>query len=90
MAEVVVENLRRLLAAEEDGDPTELREIATSLNQFTLCSLGPNDGVFVSNGSIWMSGWAAAAAKGQLESTKMGQYRQEMWGSLVWRMVPHW
>lgn len=94
MAEVVIDNLRRLLAGEAaDGcecAAPELREMPEALNQFTICSLGPDDAVFVANGAVRMTGWTAATAKSQVESTKMGQYRQELWGSLVWSLVPHW
>lgn len=87
-AEVVATNLRRL-AAGNTGYP-ELRELRLPLNHFCICSLGPDDAIFVGNGSVWATGWSAATMKGQIESTKMGQMRNEVWGSLIWRFVPHW
>lgn len=88
-AEVVVKNLR-------EADRVQclrtcnLHKLGLPLNELTICSLGPEDAVFVANGSVWATGWAAATMKAQIESTKMGQYRQELWGSLVWSLVPHW
>lgn len=91
MAEVVVSNLRKAKTVQcLRTCPDVLRQLKFPLQQYTLCSLGPNDCIFVGNGSVWATGTAACFVKNQIESTKMGQYRQQMWGSLVWKFVPHW
>lgn len=91
MAELVVANLRSAKTVQcLRTCPGILRELKTSLNSFTLCSLGPNDAVFVANGYTVATGFVAATMKQQIEDTKMGQLRQRFWGSLVWSLVPHW
>eukprot|EP00928_Gymnodinium_smaydae_P012347 TRINITY_DN14483_c0_g3_i1.p1 TRINITY_DN14483_c0_g3~~TRINITY_DN14483_c0_g3_i1.p1 ORF type:complete len:431 (-),score=48.65 TRINITY_DN14483_c0_g3_i1:331-1623(-) len=89
-AEIVIQNLRNLLSAENGRKLFDLQQLRVPLNEFIICSLGPDDAVFASNGSVLATGWAAATMKNQIESTKMGQYRQQFWGSLVWSLVPHW
>eukprot|EP00930_Biecheleria_cincta_P070165 TRINITY_DN57811_c0_g1_i1.p1 TRINITY_DN57811_c0_g1~~TRINITY_DN57811_c0_g1_i1.p1 ORF type:complete len:620 (-),score=93.24 TRINITY_DN57811_c0_g1_i1:94-1902(-) len=91
MADVVVSNLRKAKQVQcLRTCPDVLRQLKVPLQQYTLCSLGPDDCVFVGNGSVWATGTAACFVKNQIESTKMGQYKQEFFGSLVWRFVPHW
>ena len=79
MANVVVANLRQ-----------EPRELPSRLQEMTLCSLGPSDCMWVMNGKLMATGWIAQQLKHQVEVTKMGEMRQEIWGSLVWSMIPHW
>lgn len=69
--------------------PGILHEIRASLQDMTLCSLGPSDCIFEMNGYAMATGWVAMAMKHQIEVTKMGELRNEWWGSLVWSMVPH-
>jgi len=90
MSEVICANLR--LAKNVHclrSCPGVLHELRTSLQQMTLCSLGPEDCIFVMNGYMVAKGFVARNMKHQIESTKMGQLRNERWGSLVWAMVPH-
>lgn len=87
MVGVVVSNLRQLARG---SDPRDLQEIPSRLQEMTLCSLGPHDCIHVMNGRVVTSGWLAAQLKHQVEVTKMGEMRQEMWGSLVWSLIPHW
>lgn len=94
MSAVVIANLR--LANEERmypsvaGKKLPLREISTAMQQMTLCSLGPDDCIFVMNGYHVATGFIARQMKHQVEATKMGQLRNELWGSVVWKFVPHW
>lgn len=87
MANVVVSNLRRL---RNDPGSANLEELSSRLQEITLCSLGPTDCIFVRNGGVVTTGWIAVQMKHQVEVTKMGEMRQEMWGSFVWSLVPHW
>mmetsp|Transcript_28289 Transcript_28289/g.65623 ORF Transcript_28289/g.65623 Transcript_28289/m.65623 type:complete len:485 (-) Transcript_28289:128-1582(-) len=91
-AEVVVKNLRLAKSGLDlkSCPAKSLCELKEPLNQMTICSLGPKDAVFVGNGSVWMTGRKAAFAKDQIESSKMSQYRNELWGNLIWGLVPHW
>ncbi|CAE7490437.1 unnamed protein product [Symbiodinium natans] len=85
MAEVVTANLRNLLQSN-----SELQELPAQLWELTLCSLGPDDCIFIMNGRVMATGWMAVQMKHQVEVTKMGQMKQEMWGRLVWSLIPHW
>jgi len=89
--EVVVQNLRSAKHIQcLRTCPGVLRELKPHFSQMTICSLGPNDAVFVRNGSVMATGWAAATMKAQIESTKMSELRNEVWGRLIWGLVPHW
>jgi len=89
MVEVVVANLRALKRCKE-AEKMDFQELPTQLQEMTLCSLGPNDCIYVMNGGVVTTGWLAAQLKHQVEVTKMGEIRQEMWGSFVWSLIPHW
>mmetsp|Transcript_61030 Transcript_61030/g.111817 ORF Transcript_61030/g.111817 Transcript_61030/m.111817 type:complete len:648 (-) Transcript_61030:60-2003(-) len=69
--------------------PGILHEIRASLQDMTLCSLGPRDCIFEMNGYAVATGFVATNMKHQIEVTKMGELRNEWWGSFVWSMVPH-
>merc|ERR1711879_508401 len=90
MCEVIVSNLRLAKTVQcLRTCPGVLYELRTSLQQMTLCSLGPDDCIFIANGYTVSTGFIARNMKHQVETTKMGQLRNEMWGSLVWSLVPH-
>jgi NADH dehydrogenase FAD-containing subunit len=90
MAEVICANLRLAKTVQcLRTCPGVLHELRGKLQQMTLCSLGPKDCIFIMNGYTVSTGWVATKLKEQVEVTKMGQIRNEMWGSLVWRFVPH-
>mmetsp|Transcript_15853 Transcript_15853/g.43401 ORF Transcript_15853/g.43401 Transcript_15853/m.43401 type:complete len:453 (-) Transcript_15853:154-1512(-) len=90
MSEIVVANLRLAKTGQcLRSCPGILYELRRSLQQMTLCSLGPEDCIFVMNGYMVSTGFIATNMKHQIEVTKMGQLRNELWGSLVWRFVPH-
>lgn len=55
----------------------DFQELPTQLQEMTLCSLGPNDCIYVMNGGVVTTGWLAAQLKHQVEVTKMGEIRQE-------------
>lgn len=80
----------KVLGTEMRFTKGDLQEIPSRLQEMTLCSLGPHDCIHVMNGRVVSSGWLAAQLKHQVEVTKMGEMRQEMWGSLVWSLIPHW
>lgn len=87
MAGIVTANLSCL---RQSQGHVSLEDLPKSLWQLTLCSLGPNDCIFIKNGSVFATGWLAVQLKHQVEVTKMGQMKQEMWGRFVWNLVPHW
>ena len=59
------------------AEKVDLQELSTQLQEMTLCSLGPNDCIYVMNGRVVTTGWLAAQLKHQVEVTKMGEMRQE-------------
>jgi NADH dehydrogenase FAD-containing subunit len=90
-AGIIIANLR---AAKTPGGPVcqplTRSELKLPLNHFCICSLGPDDAVFVANGYVCLTGLAATFMKNQIESSKMSEYRNHVWGNLVWSLVPHW
>lgn len=59
------------------AEKVDFQELSTQLQEMTLCSLGPNDCIYVMNGRVVTTGWLAAQLKHQVEVTKMGEMRQE-------------
>lgn len=90
MVEVVVAYLRLALKLKgADFCTDKLRQMRASLQQMTLCSLGPSDCIFIMNGYVAATGRIATTMKNTIESTKVGQLRNKRFGSLVWSLVPH-
>eukprot|EP00747_Dinoflagellata_sp_TGD_P019829 gnl/TRDRNA2_/TRDRNA2_127435_c0_seq3.p1 gnl/TRDRNA2_/TRDRNA2_127435_c0~~gnl/TRDRNA2_/TRDRNA2_127435_c0_seq3.p1 ORF type:complete len:649 (+),score=121.92 gnl/TRDRNA2_/TRDRNA2_127435_c0_seq3:59-2005(+) len=90
MAGVVVNNLRAGKTVQcLRTCPGVLSELSRKMEGMTICSLGPDDAVFVAFGMVVATGRLASFMKGQIESTKMSETRNETWGNLVWSLVPH-
>lgn len=91
MAGVVAANLKWACAGHSLSTNVEsLYKLSPPLNHFTLVSLGPDDCIFIANGRVMLTGWMATKLKLMIESTKMGEARQEVLSSLLWWFVPHW
>eukprot|EP00747_Dinoflagellata_sp_TGD_P019830 gnl/TRDRNA2_/TRDRNA2_127435_c0_seq4.p1 gnl/TRDRNA2_/TRDRNA2_127435_c0~~gnl/TRDRNA2_/TRDRNA2_127435_c0_seq4.p1 ORF type:complete len:653 (+),score=93.74 gnl/TRDRNA2_/TRDRNA2_127435_c0_seq4:50-2008(+) len=90
MASIVVKNLRAGKTVQcLRTCPGILTELRLPLQAMTICSLGPNDAVFVASGKVIAKGRIATFMKATIESTKMSETRNEAWGNLVWSLVPH-
>lgn len=92
MADVVVYNLRMAKTVQcLRSCPGILKELSPPFwMNHIICSLGPDDAVYVLNGGVVSTGWIATNIKHQIESTKMGQLKGCWVGSLVWYLIPHW
>jgi NADH dehydrogenase FAD-containing subunit len=90
MAGVVVANLCQALTIQcmqtRPGVLWELDKIRMVMN---LCSLGPNDCIFTMNGWTVIRGKLATFMKEAIQYTKMSDSRNEMLGTVVWSVVPH-
>lgn len=58
-----------------------------SIPSIVCCSLGPDDGVTVVEGSVVSTGLAAAAQKLAIEKVKLAEIRGEVAASSLWSMV---
>jgi NADH dehydrogenase FAD-containing subunit len=91
MAGIVVKNLIQSLNIHctQDHHAKLYMNCIHPLQQVTLCSLGPQDCMLIVNGSYIHHGKLATFAKETIQYTKMSEARNELLGTALWSVVPH-
>jgi len=87
-AEGIASTVAHNLAASINHRDNGAKEVAPMLSP-TIISLGSRDAVMdVSGHHIW-SGYLSSFTKYMIEKSKMSQANGGVWGSILWRFVPH-